>query len=266
MKFTKMHGAGNDFILLDNRDAILRLDADTIQRLCNRHLGVGADGVLLVESETGGADFRMRYYNADGGEAEMCGNGARCFAQFIRRIAGPREQVTFSTHAGPMSAKFVDGCVQLAMSQPGGLRLNQELALKLETLPYHFINTGVPHVVTFVEDLEATAVERLGPQIRYHAEFAPGGANANFVQQIDSSTIAVRTYERGVEKETLACGTGVVAAALIAHAVNDSRSPISVRVKGGDVMQVEFEKAGAAFRDVRLTGPATFVFEGEIEL
>jgi diaminopimelate epimerase len=266
LKFTKMHGAGNDFVMLDNRLGDLRIRSAAIQRLCDRHRGVGADGVLVVEPGDKGAEFRMRYYNADGGEVEMCGNGARCFARFVRRIGGPRDEVSFVTNAGVITARFVNDSVELAMSEPKDLRLNQSLPLKLEMLEYHFVNTGVPHVVTFVDDIESVAVERLGAQIRYHEQFAPQGTNANFVQKIDERTLAIRTYERGVEAETLACGTGVVAGALIFYKLIGAKPPISVRVKGGDTMQVNFDAGGDSFENVRLIGPAEIAFEGEIEL
>lgn len=266
LKFTKMHGAGNDFVMLDNRRGELRLDSPAIQKLCDRHRGVGADGVLVAERGDKEAEFRMRYYNADGGEVDMCGNGARCFARFVRRLGSPGDAVRFMTKAGVISARFVDGAVELAMSEPEDLRLNQSLPLKLETLEYHFVNTGVPHVVTFADDIDAVAVELLGAQIRYHEKFEPDGTNANFVQKIEPRTLAVRTYERGVEAETLACGTGVVASALIFNKISGAQPPISVRVRGGDLLQVNFEVDGDGFTNVRLIGPAEIAFEGEIEL
>lgn len=267
LKFTKMNGAGNDFVMVDNRDGSLELDRAAIARLCDRHRGIGADGLLAVEpaQRSGEADFRMRYYNADGGEAEMCGNGARCFARYVGKIAGPRDAVRFETMAGVITAEMVGDKVRLAMSQPRDLRLNEALDLKLENAVVHSANTGVPHAVVFVQDLENVAVEKLGAQIRYHEHFAPRGTNANFVKTVGPQEIAIRTYERGVEGETLACGTGVVASALIFHEILGGESPVGVKVRGGDWLEVSFEKDGAgAYRNVTLTGPADFVFDGVI--
>lgn len=267
LNFTKMNGAGNDFVVVDNRNQKLQLGRDTIARLCNRHRGIGADGLLAVEPAQNGADFRMRYYNADGGEAEMCGNGARCFARFTQRLAGKQDAVSFETIAGKITASFVGENVRLAMSEPKDLQLNQDLALKLERLTAHSVNTGVPHAVVLVDDLENVAVTRLGSALRHHEHFAPKGTNVNFAKQLDAQNIAIRTYERGVEDETLACGTGVVASALIFHELTNAPAPIGVQVRGGDRLEVSFEKNGEGiFQNVTLTGPADFVFDGEIEI
>jgi diaminopimelate epimerase len=267
LKFTKMNGAGNDFVLLDNLDRRLALGSGQIAHLCDRHRGVGADGVLIVEpaaNAADGADFRMRYYNADGGEAEMCGNGARCFARYASRITGRKGALSFETPAGVIRAECEGENVRLAMSEPKHLTLDREIRLPGGSVIVHSVNTGVPHAVVFVEELDKTDVRGLGAALRYHAEFGPRGTNANFVQIIDPQTIAIRTYERGVEDETLACGTGVVAAALILHEKLGASSPVSVRVRGGDTLEVAFGREGGVYRDVSLTGPAEFVFEGQI--
>jgi diaminopimelate epimerase len=266
LSFTKMNGAGNDFILLDNRDGKLALDSSRIALLCDRHRGVGADGVLAVESPRQGADFRMRYYNADGGEAEMCGNGARCFARFARSLGAKNSEIRFETLAGIIRASFPDDQVRVAMIDPHSHRSPADLLINGRALEVHFINTGVPHAVVFVDDLERVNVLSEGAALRYHAAFAPKGANANFVQVVAPNLIAVRTYERGVEGETLACGTGVCAAALLHHLLSDSRSPVFVRVRSGATLQVAFEKSESGFRNVALTGAADFVFEGTISL
>lgn len=266
LHFTKMNGAGNDFVMIDNRDGRLTLERDVIARLCDRHRGVGGDGLLVVEPAQDGADFRMRYYNADGGEAEMCGNGARCFARFAGKLSGKSEAVSFETIAGVITARLLGENVELKMSDPHSLQLSQSLDLAGETHTVHSLNTGVPHVVVFVEDLEAVDVRKLGAALRYHPRFAPRGTNANFVGRIDPQTIAIRTYERGVEDETLACGTGMVACALIAHELSGSASPVRVQVRGGDTLEVAFSKVGGTFREVKLTGPADFVFDGKVEL
>ena len=266
LRFAKMNGAGNDFVLLDNRAGNVQLTPAQIARLCDRHRGIGADGVLLLERATNGATFRMRYYNADGGEAEMCGNGARCFARFADRTAGPLKELSFETLAGVIGAKLEGELVRLEMSAPKDLQLGLEIVLGGETIAANFIDSGVPHVVVPVEKIEAVDVHSLGETIRHHPMFAPRGANANFIEKRGARAIAIRTYERGVEAETLACGTGVVASALIFAATEKIGGPIGVTVRGGETLQVDFERRSDRFTNVTLTGPADFVFEGTIEI
>ena len=266
LRFTKMNGAGNDFVLIDNRSGAHKLSPRQITSICDRHRGVGADGVLLVEAPAGKADFRMRYYNSDGGEAEMCGNGARCFTRFVNKITGGFSEVRFETPAGIIEAQIDGELVKLALSQPHDLVLRRSLDISGFKLSTHSINTGVPHVVTFVDDIESTPVQHWGAQIRYHPAFQPNGTNANFIKEIEPGKIAIRTYERGVESETLACGTGVTAAGLIYAALSDATSPVRLLVRGGDWLEVGFRRAGAGFEDVTLKGPASFVFEGSIEI
>ncbi len=269
LTFTKMNGAGNDFVVVDNRDGSLDLDRATIARLCNRQRGIGSDGLLAVEPAQNGATHRMRYYNADGGEAEMCGNGARCFARFASRLTGHSvDSLSFETIAGVISARLLGQNVELAMSEPHSLAAPVDLTVDGTLASVHFVNTGVPHAVIFVQDISSIDVVRLGSGVRHHEHFAPAGTNVNFAQtDPDSGGIAIRTFERGVEDETLACGTGVVAAALIHHLVSAAASPVSVRVRGGDTLEVGFvTPASGDFRDVTLTGPADFVFDGRITL
>jgi len=266
LTFTKMNGAGNDFVMLDNRDGSLALEKAQIARLCDRHRGVGADGLLLVEPAQNGADFRMRYFNADGGEADMCGNGARCFARFAQKVSGRAGDVAFETLAGVITAKFFGDIVQIQMSEPHSLRLNDALDVAGQPTTVHSMNTGVPHAVVFVDDLAGTDIRQLGAALRYHPHFAPKGTNANFVQQLGPQSIAIRTYERGVEDETLACGTGMVACALIFHELTGAASPVQVKVRGGDTLEIAFERDGATYRQVTLTGAADFTFEGQTAL
>ncbi len=267
LAFTKMNGAGNDFVLVDNRDGSVTLDRATIARLCNRQRGVGSDGLLAVEPAENGATHRMRYYNADGGEAEMCGNGARCFARFASRLTGDStDSFSFETMAGVISARLLGENVELAMSDPHSLAAPVELTVDGTLATVHFVNTGVPHAVIFVADIDSVEVVRIGSAIRHHEHFAPAGTNVNFAQA-QSGHIAVRTFERGVEGETLACGTGVVACALIHRLVSEVPSPVQVRVQGGDTLAVGFEEsAPRVFSAVTLTGPADFVFDGRITL
>ena len=266
LRFTKMNGAGNDFVMIDNRVGDLQLAAEQIARICDRHRGVGADGVLVLERPRNEADFRMRYYNADGGEAEMCGNGARCFARYASQVAGPVEKLSFETPAGVIGANFEGELVCLQMSEPKDLRLGIKIPLPDRTLDGHFVNSGVPHVVIPAEDLESVDIRGIGSAVRFHELFAPKGANVNFLSRSGDRQISIRTYERGVENETLACGTGVVASALVFAAIERVDGPIGVLVRGGNELKVGFEKTGEQFKNVTLTGPADFVFEGTIEL
>ena len=264
LHFTKMNGAGNDFVMMDNRDGKLKLEGEVIAKLCDRHRGVGADGLLLVEPAENGADFRMRYYNADGGEAEMCGNGARCFGRFAGRLSGKTDQVSFETMAGLITARLLGDNVQIQMSTPHSLQLEQPLDLAGELHTVHSVNTGVPHAVVFVENLASVDIRKLGAALRFHPHFAPKGTNANFVERAGPQTISIRTYERGVEDETLACGTGMVACALVYHELTGASSPVQVQVRGGDTLEIAFEHSESQYQNVRLTGPADFVFEGEV--
>ena len=266
LHFTKMNGAGNDFVLMDNRAGEVHLDRSQIAHLCDRHRGIGADGVLLLEKPSNRADFRMRYFNADGGEAEMCGNGARCFARFANKVAGATGKISFETPAGVISAHLVGDLVTLQMTEPTNLRLNVQLRVANKDKAIHSINTGVPHVVIPVPQVDDVDVQSEGAIIRQHEMFSPKGANVNFIEKRGANKIAVRTYERGVEDETLACGTGVVASALIFAATEDATDPIAVLVRGGNELQVGFEKMETEFKNVTLTGPADFVFEGTIEV
>ncbi len=267
LPFVKMSGAGNDFVVIDNRARLHDLSGEQIARLCDRHFGVGADGLLAVEpAPDAGADFRMRYYNADGGEAEMCGNGARCFARFIQAM--PRaniDKVRFLTPAGLIVGEYVGAEVRVNLTAPTETRVNQRADFGWGEIEYHFMNTGVPHVVLYVPDAEKAEIVTQGRAIRRSPVF-PRGTNVNFAQVVDAGNLIVRTYERGVEDETLACGTGVTAAALLTQRVKGAALPLRVKVRGGDVLSVGARVEGDGFRDVTLTGPAVEVFSGTIRL
>jgi diaminopimelate epimerase len=266
LRFTKMNGAGNDFVMIDNRAGEVRLQSGQIMRICDRHRGVGADGVLLLEKGSNGADFRMRYYNRDGGEAEMCGNGARCFARFANKVANTPAKISFQTPAGLIRGELHGELVTLQMSEPKDLRLDLDVVANGAKEHAHFINSGVPHVVAPVTKIEDVDVRKRGEALRRHKEFSPAGANVNFIEKRGPKKISIRTYERGVEDETLACGTGVVASALIFAATENVDGPISITVRSGSELSVDFKRAGDEFTNVTLTGPAEFAFEGEIEI
>ncbi|MBI5773695.1 MAG: diaminopimelate epimerase [Verrucomicrobia bacterium] len=267
LEFTKMNGAGNDFVLMDNRAGQVHLTRDQIVRLCDRHRGVGADGLMmLVPCKSGKADWAWDFYNSDGSRAEMCGNGARCFARYIQRLTGAGGRLTFETVAGVIAAQFDGERVTVNLTAPHSLKLNESVPLSTGAQAIHSLNTGVPHAVLFVPDADKAMVQSLGHEIRFHPHFAPKGTNVNFVQVLGPNRIRVRTYERGVEGETLACGTGVSASALIASRVHGFTSPVTVQVQGGDMLQVSFAENGGNFTEVRLNGPADFAFEGRINL
>jgi diaminopimelate epimerase len=236
-------------------------------RLCHRQRGIGADGLfLLVPNVSGKAEWSWEFYNSDGSTAEMCGNGARCFARFVQSVAGTRQQTSFETGAGVITAKFNGARVTVDLTVPKDLRLHEIVPTSSAKLTVHSLNTGVPHAVLFVPDADQAMVLQLGAELRSHPHFAPKGTNVNFVQVLAPRHIRVRTYERGVEGETLACGTGVAASALVAARVHQFPSPVNVQVQGGDTLEVSWSEAGQAFSEVKLTGPADFVYKGTIEL
>jgi diaminopimelate epimerase len=222
--------------------------------------------LILVPCPSGKADWAWKFYNSDGSTGEMCGNGARCFARFVQRTVGLNGKFTFETEAGVITASFQGEHVTVNLTKPKDLRLNEEVQLSTGTEMIHSLNTGVPHAVLYVPDADKAMVQSLGPEIRRHAHFGPRGTNVNFVQVLGANHIRVRTFERGVEGETLACGTGVSAAALVSARVHKFASPVKVMVQGGDTLEVSFNHEGTDFDNVRLTGPAAFVFEGRIEI
>lgn len=271
--FWKMSGSGNDFILIDNRRGLLQgMDLrQFVARVCRRRISVGADGVILIEEPSRGAparpaggDFRWRYFNADGGEVEMCGNGSRCAARFAFLQGIAQETMTFETLAGLVRAEVREGRVKVRLPDPEDLRLDLRVPIDGKEYPAAFLNTGVPHVVYFVEDLEGTDVLGLGRKTRYHDLFAPAGANANFVRVLGPRRLAIRTYERGVEDETLACGTGAIAAACIAAAWGKVAPPVDLLTRSGLILTVYFQQAGEQFHDIFLEGDAQVIYSGEI--
>jgi diaminopimelate epimerase len=267
LNFTKMNGAGNDFIMLDNRSLELSLDEGLINRLCDRHRGIGADGLIIAEPSEEEGTLRMRYYNSDGREAEMCGNGARCFARYVDRTAAlDGNPLNFQTMAGPAAARFQGNLVQLQLSDPFDLVMDKKIEIQGQMHTVHSINTGVPHAVIILENIADSGVRDLGAAVRYHKHFQPSGTNVNFLTVRSPNEISIRTYERGVEDETLACGTGMVACAIIHDQLTECGNPINVHVKGGDTLKVEWQLEGMNHHRVTLTGPAEFVFDGKINV
>jgi len=263
--FSKMTGCGNDFIIIDNRRKILDADklGDFVRKVCAPKLSAGADGLVLIEPSDK-ANFKWRFFNSDGSVGEMCGNAARCVARFalLKRIAPLN--MTFETLAGIIEAEVAGRQIKVLMVPPTGLKLNIDVTIDGESRQMHFINTGVPHAVQFVDQVASVAVKDLGKKIRFHAQFQPAGTNANFVQVVDRKHIKVRTYERGVEDETLACGTGAVASALIAAKKEFVDSPVEVQTSGGEILKIHFQSKGDGFDRVFLEGDARLVYEGEL--
>lgn len=265
--FMKLSGAGNDFVIINNLNQVID-SADSefmnfVTKICQRRMSVGADGVLLVEPAEN-VDFRMRYFNADGGEVETCGNGARCISKFAYLNGIVSEQMRFLTNAGIYEAEIVNDNVKVRMSDPTDIRINVPLRLEDEVHNVGFANSGVPHVVFFVDDLEATDVFDLGQQTRYHNDFKPAGTNANFICIHSQELIEIRTYERGVENETLACGTGSIASAIVSATLGKVQSPVSVKTASGVVLKIHFDLENDEAENVYLEGDARVIFAGEL--
>lgn len=262
--FTKMHGAGNDFILVDDRNCTFPIDdSEWLQRVGARKTGVGCDGFILVQPPEQGGHFRMRFINPDGGEVEMCGNGARCVAKFAQDLGICDDEMRIETVAGLVEAEFIDHLVRLRMTPPADWRMGLDLSIDGAD-EVDFVNSGVPHAVVRVDDIEATDICGLGSMIRYHEAFAPAGTNANFIQVQADGLIRIRTYERGVEDETLACGTGMCAAALIAGRNAWVTPPVRLTCRSGDELTVDFRLTTDGAEHLTLLGPAMTVFSGSI--
>ena len=263
IRFTKASGAGNDFVVIDaTRGASLPGYAALARAACDRHAGVGADGLIVLEAEPS-ADFRMRYYNADGSHGGMCGNGGRCAARFAHDngIAGPSQRFVALDYV--YEAEVAVHGVRLRMKPAARFRRGVRVQAAGETFEVCFIDTGSPHVVVFVEDLDRVNVTGWGRPLRNAPAFAPEGANVNFVSVHGPDAIAMRTYERGVEAETLACGTGAIASAVVSSILHGIRPPVRVHARSGETLTVEFRRTGDAAEDVALSGSAVLLFTGE---
>jgi diaminopimelate epimerase len=263
IKFTKMVASGNDFIVVENRGFKgLSLLA---RSLCSRKFGIGADGLLLLEKGKN-ADIRMRIFNADGSEAAMCGNGARCVSLWLleknKVTSGRDRRLKINTRSGIITAEVRSDIVKIKLTDPKGLKLDMPIVINKRKLRVNFINTGVPHAVIFTQGLGDIDVRGLGRSVRYHGRFAPAGTNADFIEVLNNDSISIRTYERGVEDETLACGTGAVASALIFALKGGSCGKVNVHTASKEVLKVYFERREESFRNVWLQGRARTVFKG----
>jgi diaminopimelate epimerase len=266
MLFSKYVGSGNDFILIDNRDLSFNTtDHVQISKLCHRQWGIGADGIILLENSHI-ADYKMRIFNADGYEAEMCGNGIRCFFKFINSFLGSKTAYAIETFE---SVVFVEKDlrteeIKVAMQEPFDLCWNKDLEIGSETLKVHHLNTGVPHTVIFTSEILDDDIHIKAPKIRYHQDF-PKGTNVNFATISGNSTVTVRTYERGVEGETLSCGTGATAVALAAAYIHNLKLPIKVNTKSGVELEINCTLNQSIIKDVTMKGPAVLVYTGNFK-
>ena len=253
IQFYKYQGTGNDFVMIDNRqDLFPKKDAKLVANLCDRRFGIGADGLILLENHPT-LDFKMVYYNSDGNESSMCGNGGRCLVAFAQKMNVISDKASFEAIDGLHYASINQkGIVSLQMSDVSEINVEKD---------YTFLNTGSPHHVTLVDDLENFDVKNEGAKIRYSDLYGNSGSNINFVKQLNDTNFAVRTYERGVEDETLSCGTGVTAVAIAMYKTGKTKNKeINLNVEGGK-LKVTFEVENDVFSNIFLTGPATFVFE-----
>ena len=263
--FWKMHGAGNDFILVDDREKTFPAsDKSWMARIAARRTGVGCEGIVLIQPSTQ-SDFRMRFFNPDGSEVDMCGNGARCVARLAYEIGAAPTGMSIETAAGQLRAEVLGDQVRLHLTPPRDWRLQRCLRLSTGVTEFGFVNSGVPHAVVQTTDLESLDVKRIGAEIRYHEEFAPAGTNADFMKVVGPQALRVRTYERGVEDETLACGTGIVACGLIAGRLGLITPPVRITCASGDELTVDYTPTADGAENVTLLGPAVHVFEGTLE-
>ncbi|MEA5403113.1 diaminopimelate epimerase [Arcicella sp. DC2W] len=254
MKFYKYQGTGNDFVVVDDRSKSFPISQEFIAQLCHRRFGIGADGLMLLQ-EAEGYDFRMVYFNSDGTEGSMCGNGGRCLVRFAHDLGIISDSTVFIAVDGEHEAKVTKEVISLKMIDVNNIE---------ETSDYDFMNTGSPHYVTYVSDLQNYDVYSTGKAIRYGEPFvSKGGTNVNFVEVTGENALAVRTYERGVEDETYACGTGVTACAISANIRLGFDKFVDIKVMGGQ-LRIEFERTENGYQNVFLIGPAVRVFEGEI--
>jgi diaminopimelate epimerase len=265
IEFYKMSGSGNDFIIIDNRLNLIDENglSNFIARVCRRKMAVGADGFILVETSDK-ADFRWRFFNSDGSIAEMCGNGARCVARFayLNDIAGP--SMSFETLAGIVEAQVIGERVKAKMTDPTDLKTDDTINLKNGPLSISSINTGVPHVVIVKKQIDDADIVEMGREIRFHERFSPAGTNVNFACHIADNTIAIRTYERGVEDETLACGTGAAACAIVMAYKMKIESPINVLTQSGGYLDIFYKEKEGKYYDIYLEGDARIIYRAQL--
>ncbi|MBN1384523.1 MAG: diaminopimelate epimerase [Elusimicrobia bacterium] len=265
VNFAKMSGCGNDFIVIDNRKKIVKNPSRFAIKYCHRKKGIGADGLLLVENPSARRNrrnFRMRYFNSDGSHASFCGNGARCIAFFAYRKKIASKKMRFESDAGSIPAE-IKGCnVKLKMPKPKDIKLDFTITVEGKKYNVSFADIGVPHIMVFMKDIKNIDIDNLGRKIRHHKEFRPAGTNVNLIKVINKNKLQIRTYERGVEGETLACGTGAVASSIVSVLKGYVSSPVSVLTRGGEILKVYYDNPSAG--KVYLEGKVDLVFENKI--
>ncbi|GHT56852.1 diaminopimelate epimerase [Endomicrobiia bacterium] len=268
INFSKLTAAGNDFVLIDNRENIIaEKDCEFLaKKLCDRRYSIGGDGLILLE-KSASKDFKMKYFNSDGSHASMCGNGGRSVAKFAYELGVVNSKMVFETDAGVINAEILShNRVKLDLYNPKDLNRDMKIEIDGKELNVDFINTGVPHAVIFVDCAEEMDVFKYGRQVRHHKVFAPDGTNVDFVEVVKDNTLIVRTYERGVEDETLACGTGITASGIISVLKGFAKSPVNIIARGGDKLSVSLKNLGGKISDVILEGPAVVAFKGMVEI
>ncbi len=267
ISFVKMSGAGNDFIIIDKaQNPEIALTNNVISRLCNRRNGIGADGIIIISGHEE-VDFSMEYFNADGSTGTLCGNGARCAIKFAHDTGKAKSNyVSFISNEIKYTGELLNnGLIKFNLKPPVNIEENISLEIAGSGISVSFLHTGSPHVVIVVDDIDDVPVIKIGREIRYSESFAPEGTNVNFIEKTGKK-ILIRTYERGVEDETYACGTGAVAAAIIGNIKFGIKPPVSLHTKGGDELVVGFIADGSDYKNVSLTGPVKEVFKGEISI
>ncbi|MDR1487388.1 MAG: diaminopimelate epimerase [Deltaproteobacteria bacterium] len=267
-KFHKYSGHGNDFVIIDNWNLIIpEADLAKITKLmCRQKFGVGADGAVFISEGPDEVDFAVRFFNSDGSEADMCGNASRCAAHLATVLSIATSEMTFKTKAGIVEASVADHVVSVMLPKIGRPEGAALVDVDGFSQTYHRINTGVPHAVAWVEDLEAVNVPKYGRLVRRHSSFQPDGANVDYVKILSDDSLAIRTYERGVEDETLACGTGVTASALLSAAQGLVKSnSILCKTRGGEDLTVRFEGPAESPEKVFLIGAVRYTFSGQVE-
>ena len=266
ISFSKMHGAGNDFVVIEDMKKIFKLSSGLVSALCDRHFGIGADGLILIQPSEA-ASFKMIYLNSDGSRAGMCGNGARCAARFAYDHSIANESMVFETDSGIVEAEIDKDTVKISLGSVSGLKLNLNLGTAARAVS--FAVAGVPHAVILSRDARDISRDdflQISRSVRYHNIFNPDGANVNMVSVIDKNSLFYRTYERGVEDETLACGTGAVAISVITSQLGMTESPVSCETSGGDILTISFDQTESGAKNCLLSGPAVESFSGDCSL
>ena len=265
IQFTKMSGSGNDFVIIDNRVPVMPNEnkREFARKVCEPKSSVGADGVIFIENSEV-ADFKWDFYNNDGSSAEMCGNGGRCAERYAYENKIAPSNLSFETTAGIITAEVSGSTVKVKLTKPVDFLQNIDIEVNGVSYNVDSLNTGVPHAIIYAEDLEAVDIQAVGRAVRFHPKFAPAGTNVDWVQKKNGNSLRIRTYERGIEAETLACGTGAVASALLASYRNQVKPPVEVETRGGDILKIDFKPSDKMIEDVYLEGPAKITFDGTL--